>query len=44
MLLDKVLLKNKIRWLKDYEVKNLILINEKVLLETIIGKTLILIN
>lgn len=44
MLLDKVLFKNKIRWLKDYEVKNLILINEKVLLETIIGKILILIN
>ncbi|MGG7212398.1 sensor histidine kinase [Clostridium nigeriense] len=44
MLLDKVLLKNNISWLKDYEVKNLILINEKVLLETIIGKILILIN
>ncbi|MGG7143488.1 sensor histidine kinase [Clostridium nigeriense] len=44
MLLDKVLLKNNISWLKDYEVKNLRLINEKVLLETIIGKILILIN
>jgi signal transduction histidine kinase len=44
MLLDKVLLKNNISWLKDYEVKNLRLINEKVLLETMIGKILILIN
>lgn len=44
MLLDKILLKNNIRWLKDYEIKNLKLINEKVLLETIIGKILILIN
>lgn len=44
MLLDKVLLKNNISWLKDYEIKNLRLINEKVLLETLIGKILILIN
>lgn len=44
MILDKKILKNNIRWLKDYEIKNLKLINEKVLLETIIGKILILIN
>lgn len=44
MLLDKILFKNNIRWLKDYEIKNLKLINEKVLLETIIGKILVLIN
>lgn len=44
MLLDKGLLKNNTRWLKDYEAKNLSLINEKVLIETMIGKILILIN
>lgn len=44
MLVNKILLKNNIRWLKDYEVKNLMLINEKVLIETMIGKILVLIN
>ncbi|MDV4149454.1 HAMP domain-containing sensor histidine kinase [Clostridium sp. AL.422] len=44
MLLDKMILKEKITWLKDEEIKNLGLINENVFIETIIGKILVLIN
>lgn len=45
MILDKVLYKNyKIRWIKDEEIRKLKDINEKVFMETIIGKILVLMN